>query len=308
MKKIAGIALFFMCHLLCAQTNGNSTVSLRPFLPAPDSLLSQNSINVLDAKLSTLLTNANLTISNAAAFIIVPKVNINDQQTVDGMQKLTTVKLDLVLYVKNRIYQNTFATYTQALAGSGKSSADAIQNALSHFNPKHISPIQFVNETIRKIENHYSEQCTQLIALTKKKIQIQDFESALTVLYAIPEGNTCQQKVNILLAETYQNYQQKNCQTNLLKAQNAFLVKDYQTAVSYLNLIDSQIGMCEQKYNQLIAKLEKETSEVQRKTWELRMKQQNGETLSTKYQLDILKSIVTNYYKNQNTHYIFITP
>ncbi len=306
MKKIV-IALFWMIsQLSLAQESGNAVFTFKPMMPMENAILSSSSLHILENKITELIVNSGSPVDGTAAFVIVPKVTATEQQTVEAMQKLTVVKIDLVLSVKNRLSQSTFAVCTKKMAGSGKTIPDAVANALTKFNPQDPATIDFIKSTNQKIGKYYEDQCGSLLAHIEKNIDMQNLETALAEMLSIPENSTCGKTVAGKLAEVYKKYQQKNCRVNVQQAKTAVANREYQKAAYYLNMIDRQVSVCESDYNQLVARIEKETSEEQRKSWEVLLKRQESNAVIVKAQVEILKSIVTHYYKNQHTEYLFI--
>ncbi|TKB99605.1 hypothetical protein [Pedobacter cryotolerans] len=238
MKKLL-LTLAVFLPSLCYSQNLDFTLGL--ILPEPSQNLNEAQIIKLESKLSNLINNSGVvTYGYNNDFVILPIVNIDDVSIVQGgLENLTITTLDLTLNIKQISTNKSFNIISKKIKGSGKTEQLAITNAFSLIKASDKNILDFISKGKENIYKYFNQNCSKIMSKASNLYAIQDFEQAISILQSIPEtGKNCYKEAQKNALIYYKGYQSKLCKENISKAKSQIAIKNYENALSYLNMID----------------------------------------------------------------------
>ncbi|WP_293298396.1 hypothetical protein [Pedobacter sp. UBA4863] len=283
--------LFLMLMLFlpsfCFSQNTDFTLGI--ILPEPSQKINEAQITKLESKLSNLINNSGVvTYGYNNDFIIFPIVNIDDVSIVQGgLENITVTTIDLTLNIKQISSNKSFNIISRKIKGSGKTEQLAITNAFSLINTADKDLIEFLKIGKGNIYKYFDENCSKIMSKASNSYARQDFEQAISLLQSIPEtGNNCFSEAQKNTLVYYKGYQSKLCKENITKAKSEIAVKNYETALSYLNMIDGS-SSCYSEVEKLINQISDKVEKNDKKELDLEIRRINA-----------IKEIAKAYYSN----------
>jgi hypothetical protein len=286
MKKIILIISVILSNYSFAQ-NTDFTIGL--ILPEPSQKINEAQITKLESKLSNLINKSGVvTYGYNNDFVIFPIINIDDTSIVQGgLENITVTTIDLTLNIKQISSNKSFNIVSKKIKGSGKTEQLAITNGFSLIKVDDKDLITFITKGKENIFKYFNENCKSILSKAMNLNAKQDYEQAISLLQSIPEtGNNCYAEAQKNALIYYKSYQSKLCKENLVKAKSEISIKNYENALSYLNMIDSG-SSCYSEVEKLINQI---SDKVQ--------KDENREIDLEKRRIDAIKEIAKAYYSN----------
>lgn len=260
MKKIILVLSLILSNYNFGQ---NADFTLGLVLPEPNQKLNESQITKLESKLSNLINKSGVaSYGYNNDFVIFPIINIDDTSFVQGgMENITVTTLDITLNIKQISTNKSFNIISKKIKGSGKSEQLAVTNAFSLIKVTDKDLIEFIVEGKKSIYKYFNENCTNILKKASNLYANQNFEEAISLLQSIPEtGNNCYTEAQNNSILYYKGYQSKLCKENIIKAKSEIATKNYNDALTYLNMIDNNsscFAEVEKLINQISDKVEK---------------------------------------------------
>jgi len=286
MKKIILIISVILSNYSFAQ-NTDFTIGL--ILPEPSQKINEAQITKLESKLSNLINKSGVvTYGYNNDFVIFPIINIDDTSIVQGgLENITVTTIDLTLNIKQISSNKSFNIISKKIKGSGKTEELAITNGFSLIKVDDKDLIAFISKGKENIYKYFNDNCKSILNKATNLNAKQDYEQAISLLQSIPEtGNSCYAEAQKNALTYYKSYQSKLCKENLVKAKSEISIKNYENALTYLNMIDSG-SSCYSEVEKLINQI---SEKVQ--------KDENKEIDLEKRRIDAIKEIAKAYYSN----------
>jgi len=162
-----------------------------------------------------------------------------------------------------------------------KNKEDVIKNAALAAN-RNLTGILNTN-----IYKYFNENCASIQNKATNLYAKQDFAQAISLLQSIPEnGNNCFAEAQKKALVYYKGYQSRLCKENITKAKSEIATKNYENALSYLNMIDSS-SSCYPEVGKLINQISDKVEKTENKELDLE-----------KRRIDAIKEIAKTYYSN----------
>jgi len=286
MKKIFFILLIILSKTSFSQ---NTEFTLGLILPEPNQKLNEVQISKLESKLSNLINKSEIaTYGYNNDFVIYPIVNIDDIGIVQGgLENITVATIDLTLNIKQISSNKSFNIASKRIKGSGKTEQLAVTNAFSLIKVNDKDLIEFIAKGKMNIYKYYNENCTNILTKADNLYAKQDYEQAISLLQSIPEtGNNCYAEAQSNALEYYKGYQTKLCKENITKAKSEIAIKNYENALSLLNMIDGNSN-CHSEVERLINQISDKVEKAEKSELDLENKR-----------IDAIKEIAKAYYSN----------
>ncbi|RKS00576.1 hypothetical protein [Flavobacterium sp. 102] len=258
-------------------------------LPEPSLKISESQITKLESKLSNLINKSGVvTYGYNNDFVIFPIINIDDTSVVQGgMENITVTTIDLTLNIKQVSSNKFFNIVSKKLKGSGKTEQLAITNAFSLIKVTDKDLIEFITKGKESIYKYFNETCLSTQNKAANLYTKQDFEQAISLLQSIPEtGNNCFEEAQKSAIVYYIGYQSKLCKENINRAKSEIAIKNYESALSYLNMIDNS-SSCYVEVEKLINQISDKIEKNEKKELDLEIRRINA-----------IKEIAKAYYSN----------
>lgn len=286
MKKIVLIITIIVTNFCFAQHN-DLTIGL--ILPEPNQKITESQITKLESKLSNVINRSGVvSYGYNNDFVIHPVINVDDVSIVQGgLEKITVAVIDLTLSIKQISSNKSFNIVSKKIKGSGKTEELAVTNAFSLIKVDDKDLLAFITKGKENIFKYYNENCKNILSKAKGLSAKHDFEQALSLAQSIPEtGNSCYLEAQKNALTYYQGYQSKLCKENIVKAKAEIAIKNYENALSYLNMIDTN-SSCYAEVEKLIGQISGKVEKDENKVIDLE-----------KRRIDAIKEIAKAYYFN----------
>ena len=152
---------FFTSFALSAQGDDLSIpVSLGFELMSND--VSQANQEKLKNKVQQILSRNGVSAEGwAQDFVVYPKIDLYESETIDGLQKMTVVKAEFSLYLKQPVSDMVFSSISHSIKGSGKSVDHALARSIGAIRSSDTRYKNFVEEGKKKILRYFNENCNQ---------------------------------------------------------------------------------------------------------------------------------------------------
>lgn len=219
--------------------------------------------------LSIATNNGIASTSEESVFILVPKIDVYDEQVSEGMKNITIVRMEYNLSIRQSRNNTVFASYTIKLRGSSFDKNEAVRNAILQIDPADPKAKTFIDEGKNKILQFFNSKCKDILAETDKYAAVGDYEHALAILLSVPtEATTCNDAIKTKAVSIFKMYQKKKCgsQIQLAKAQAAG--KQFVPALTTLGFVDAS-SSCSAEANAMISGIQSKMSIEEKRQWEM---------------------------------------
>ncbi|MEK7253758.1 MAG: hypothetical protein AAB316_03375, partial [Bacteroidota bacterium] len=184
--------LFTAAH---AQQGDAGKITLSIVMPESQEGMESSHLSRLHSKISNLLTSQGFGAEGLPnGIVIFPKIDLYTEEPVDaGMQKLSLVRGELSLFIKQVDDQVVFASETKSLSGSGKTRSQALDMLFNNVKPSEWQ--EFLANGKQKIVRYYAERCESVIAQAEQLGKVKQAGRGLAMLLNVPTEVPCYQKV-----------------------------------------------------------------------------------------------------------------
>jgi hypothetical protein len=222
------------------------------------------------------LTKINLGELNTG-IICKPKFEIFDEEKIStGMEKLTVVKVSLSVFIQSVQGNVVFASTSKEYAGTGKTKALAINNALVGISTKDISYRDFLKDARGEIVRYYNQMCDIIIEQATTLSKFKRHRDAILLLWPIPKEVKCREAARDTMLNIYKDFSEYNCRNFLFNAKTYITQKDYKLAMEELRKIDA-VSKCAQDAIALMDQIASKVDEQERQYLDLYKKMRENE-------------------------------
>jgi hypothetical protein len=269
MKKIIllFIVLFLIRFDVISQNNlGKSDdlnrLSLNVYVPEQTIKLSEVNSNNLKNKVSQIVSKYGISgNSEGGRFIVVPVINLVSKETAPTAPPMTSVSLEVTLYIGDGMEGIKFSSTTFSVKGLGASEGKAYNDAFNKLNANAPGVAEFINNGKNKIIEYYNSKCDFILSDAKSLSDQNKLDEAIYKLNSVPEVcKECYATASRLAVEYYLKAQERDCKIKLQQAENIWSAnpteQGAQEAASLLNQIDPETS-CYSKAKILINSINK---------------------------------------------------
>jgi len=301
MKKLSLIIflslIVIISHAQKSTAFGSFNISV--VMPEESDELDAGQLAKLETKIMRIVEASGVSASGEYSnFVIYPKFDVYQSDIVEGgMQNITVTGTQLSLFIKQVDNNLVFSSITKNLKGSGNTKANSLTNAISTLDVNDPLLRKFVETGKSKIVAYYNAKCGSILASAENMAKKRDFEQALILAFAIPEGTSCYTTAQTKAIAYYKSYQNIKCleeikHTNLSLAEN-----DYADAVNHLMAIEPG-SACAKEAATLMKKIESKVNAEEKRDYDRRLKEYNDENALEKYRISAIRDIASAYYKS----------
>lgn len=291
---------------LCAQTKDEAgKITLSIVMPESQEGLEDSHLSRLQSKISNLLTSQGFGAEGLPnGIVIFPKVNLYAEERVDaGMQKLTVVRGELSLFIKQVDDQVIFASETKTLSGSGKTRAQALDMLFNNVKPSEWQ--EFLANGKQKIVRYYAERCESILSRADQLAQVKQTAQALSSLLNVPTEVPCYEKVREKTIALYMRYRDERCAEDLQLAKAKLSANAYREGLALLGQIDPS-SACHREAVQMISGVSAEMDEQSKREWEMMQKMWSDRVELEKHRMSCARDVAVAYYQNRWPSYNYL--
>lgn len=240
-KIVIALILSLVISISSEAQLANTPVKLSLYLSMDEPIqdISSSCNDRLKKKIEQIISTngaANGTISSGIT--ISPTLVVVEQDVVEtGMQNINTVVVDFGMIIEQKSQGAQYASINRSLRGSGKGKEAAIANAIASIKPNDSQYAQFLNTAIRKITNHYEQNCRLYLDKANNFADNGQVDKALELLASIPEVVSCYGQIRDITALMTTQTQEINCREALQVAYSKLALKKWQEALEILSTI-----------------------------------------------------------------------
>ena len=298
MKKIIfSILLSAGLSKVCAQVD--CVIPMMVLVPEQNNELSSNVEATLESKMRQLVTQNGMDGgAKFSNFSIVAGITENDKEILSGLRPLTTLSLNLELFVGNNFTGEKFASTNISLRGSGRTQQKAYSAAFAKINLTNKELVSFLTNAKKKVVAYYESQLPNIIRQAESYSVKREYEEALCLLSSVPVCCNKYDDVEKAMLNIWQEYVNYDCAIKLAKARavwNAGQNKESALlAGAYLATIDPA-SSC---YGEVIA-LGDEIYKLIGDEWEFYKELKRGEVALEQSRIEAMRAIGVAYGQNQ---------
>lgn len=294
MRLINTILLLFILFFADAQSTGYlGKINLSVVKDEQTERLYPTQITKLESKIISAVSRYGISGQGYSSnFVITPRLEVYDEQLVEGMKNLYVITLELNLFIKQAKANIVYSTYNKQLKGTGASKNEAITNAISQLNANDPSFKVFIEEGQKKILAFYNSKCNDIILEADKYAGMNDYTRALAILMSVPtEATPCYEKIKNKSISIFKLYQKKECQAQLQIAKAQIAGQQYMLGLQTLTFIDPT-SSCYTEAKTLMASVDSKITAEQKRQWEMQKEKMKNEMEMEKYEIDAIKGVV----------------
>lgn len=210
------------------------TTKISVFIPQSREIGSTEA-KILENKLIHILTaNGIGGIGGTPRFILCPDITQTKQDITSTAPTMYSNTYDCTLYIADAVNGDIFASTSISVSGVGQSPLKAFINAFENLKPNESQFIDFVSKGRAAITSYYNANCQNLIKESDKFAGQKQFNSALTILDAIPSNVNCYNEVLEKSNVIFQKLIDSDCEI-LLSKMKAELGKSNDPSTSGFN-------------------------------------------------------------------------
>jgi len=302
----------FLSGVCSAQMNNvTSTLSIGVYIDPRGFKDCPSAGNILQGKISTLITSSGFGGSGMGRFYLTPKltvVNLNSNQGSMGSSEIVDVSISF--YICDNSDEKVINSMYMELRGVGTNREDAIIRAVKKINPENEELRSFIEDSRNRIFQYYETYCSSIIQKASST-SIKNIHKALEDLSLIlPQNKDCFDEAQVQMHLLYSHYLNSQCSEAISKARliwsTSYSSESAQKAVEHLNsytITPECKDECLKLSEEMRARVEK-NEEFDRALTNLLIESENK-----KMELDaeILKEIIRSQPKQvYNTEFIFV--
>ena len=210
MKRYIISAILTLCYFTAFSQPTTNDVCIGVVCPESLEYFSQSGLSRLSQKMEQIATNNGVAAFYAGAFVMFPKIDVYDIQTVEGgMKAIETLKIDLTINVLQMATKTIVGSIPVVLSGSGYSIEEATSNAISKINARDPKYSSFLSDCKNRIIDYDEKNCKNSILKAKTLASQQRYEEALALLALYPESLPSYSLVSAAIVDIYKDYQKR---------------------------------------------------------------------------------------------------
>jgi len=281
-----------------------SSMSLSVVMPENLENLSEAQLSQFETKISQIVNASGLASTGYDNnFIIYPKVEVIETNVVEGgMQNITTVSIDISLFIKQVENNILFSSFTKSIKGSGSNKQLAISNAISKIPIKDAEFKKFIDMGKGKIVAYYNSKCASILSQADNFAQTENYEQALGLLMSVPpEATNCYDTMQAKAIKLYKTYQSKRCSKLIQESKLALSSKKYEETFNALSQIDPSTS-CYKESQEIAKQAASHVTKEEDKRWNFKVKQYENAVSLQNARINAIKDIAVQYYKSRQSN------
>lgn len=304
MKKLI-ISLALAIGSLGAFADNSCQMPITVEVSAQDGMLTEANVNLLANKLTQVVSTAGFGGGDAATLCLTASVSETQKDVISGTRPTVAASYDVYLVIYNMLTGDKYGATSLSIKGSGQSEARCVQAAIAQINTANADLMGFVRTAHDKLFDYYNGHLPAIIQKAKVLAGREDFESALALLYEVPECVNNYDTVGDEMVAIWLRYVDLDCKRKLAQAKAIWATgkdaENARAAAAYLAAIHPDSG-CQDDAKTLMAEIEKylddETArKLAKEADELAYQRQNEqfEMELRRYQLDMARELSMAY-------------
>lgn len=269
-----------------------------------DEKIPEEATRQLETKLqNALISNGFVNNGYIERFVLTAKVDITQKDITPTTPARISEKMDITLMVGDVIENKLYSTVTLPAAGIGTNENKAFINAFRNIRGDNPKIQQMLDDAKSKIQDYFTNHCSEIIQKSKKLTSTQAFDEALFLLSSVPNichdcFMKCQQQAGVI----YQQKINSEATTLLEKAKTAWTLNQNEQGANEVANIICQINPKSSNYNQVIYlrnTINKKLQADERRDWDFKMKQYEDNQAFKRSLIDAAKAIGVAWGQNQ---------
>lgn len=259
--------------------------------------LNPQSFRLLKTRLEQLMSKCGVQSGYDATIVMYPVVTILNKEVVGGgMEKLFRYNIELTLNVVQPDAQTAFGAESWNLSGNGFSASKAMVSAINQLSPNDPKFKNFVDMMKQRVSDYYVANRAAIMAKAKSLAAQGQYEEAMGILSAYPQGVSGAKEVNSLLINVYKQYSTANCSQMINQARASFAGQRYDEALAILADVDAS-SSCASQAKALENQINSRIVTEQRRAEARQERAEQREASLEKARLNAARDIAVAYYK-----------
>lgn len=245
MKKLI---IIILALVPCININAQNTVgkaddmgriALAAYVPQQIDKMPDAARSMLSNKLSQIVTQNGMGGSGLnQRFIITANITVLTKDLTPTAPPMTALTLEVTLYIGDGIEGTKFSSKSIEIKGVGTNETKAYIEAIKGIKPSDPSLKSFIEEGKTKIVEYYNSKCDFIIKEAQTLASQNKFEEAIFKLTGVPEVcKGCYDKCMDAIIVIYKAKMERECQTNIAKAQTFKAQEKFDEAAEALSTI-----------------------------------------------------------------------
>jgi hypothetical protein len=303
------IILIVNCPLFFSQNNaGNENdaqrIVITPFVPSDVGGLSANAQNTLKNKLDRIVSKNGISGSSFdQRFVMTAKIVKLSSIVVPSTPPVYSYEIEATLIIGDVVEGTIFSSLGLIITGSGNTEASAEISAIKKIKESDPQYQQFISTGKERIIDYFNKKCDFYLKEAESYTTQDNYEAAIAVLTSVPTVcEECYTKSMIAVGPIYQLQIDKQCKSDLFKAQTAWSAQQNSAgateAYESLNRIDPN-ATCFKEALQLNIEISTRIKELEKREWNYQLKVQQDEVDFQKLKIKAARDIGVAYGQNQ---------
>ena len=313
MKKLVLYVICMACFVCAnAQNDAKSLddfgrITLSTYIDRAKTKLPENSYNVLQNKLTNIVTKNGLGSSMGQRFIITANCNLLTKDITQTTPPMHAYTVEVTLYVGDGLEGTLFSTYSTTCKGVGETPDKAYLAALKNIKTNNPDIADFIEEGKTRIIEYYNSQCDFIITRAKSQATLENYDEALYALVSIPDVcKDCFMKAQSELAGIYKNKINKECASYLNQARSVWMSRgnadDARDSAMEASMLLSEINPSADCYDDalvLMKQIGKKMEEIDNREWEFLKRMEDNRHKEALSSINAAKEVEMAWAKNQ---------
>lgn len=152
-------------------------------------------------------------------FILTARISTLEKNVLSGPPPMYSANFGITLYIADVVNRQKYASTYVEVDAIGKSEQQCYLNACRRLNANNSQIRQFLDNGKRKVMNYFDKNYPQILAEAKRKLAMQDYETALALAAAVPECSAGGGAAGRVAVDIYVKYRDRLNQKLLSRAQ-----------------------------------------------------------------------------------------
>lgn len=293
------VVLLLLIFMLCNAFAQSHDIYLSVAVPQ-NCILEENCRRALVNKVLSLCTTEGVAAKECGAIVIVPEVNLLDQEVVEGgMRNIYTMEMCINLKVMNVMSGTVFNTLSMSVKGEGYNKVEAERSVIRKLDMSKCS--DFVRITKDKVADYYSHNTKVLIQKAQTLAAQQNYEEALALLASYPEFLSDYSEVSSAIKSIYQRYLTQNCEEVLMLARAEISKRNYDVAANIAASIDPS-SSCYNDASEILSLIKSDVDEMYKVDIANERDIRKSQERFAIAEINAARDIAVAYYKRKTTN------
>ena len=236
-------------------------------------------------------------------FIITAEVNLLAKELTPTAPPMHALDVETTLYIGDGIEGTLFASVTITNKGVGNTEAKAYAMAFKGIKPTSDDIQSFIEEGKQKIVEYYNSQCDFILAEAQTLGKSQQYDDAIAKCMSIPEVcKDCYMKAMETAESIFMDKINLECEVQLNEARAPWSASQTpegaEATSAILSTINPQSSCFKESknfMNLIFTEIRERLEEIDRREWEMKVKQQEDATRLESERISAMKEIGKAY-------------